>query len=254
MHIDLVSDLHMEQWDNNYDFLKYKQSNTLVVAGDISSDPNLSSEWLSIVASEYKRLLFVCGNHEHVKADFDLEISYKENRKMFSHMPNVHMLDNFPFIHKGVAFVGANGWWDYRIGEPHVSRNATYNHYKEKWSEKNCQRTLVKGTQDYTYIMDHCSELNSMDTIQSIVVVTHTIPHSRGVNWVHGSDNLAVGCFGNKKMEQIPVYFPKVKHWLFGHNHNPHDFVVHNTHYISHPRGRPSDTHFEKYKPKTIIV
>ena len=73
----------MEQWDNNYDFLKYKQSNTLVVAGDISSDPNLSSEWLSIVASEYKRLLFVCGNHEHVKADFDLEISYKENREMF---------------------------------------------------------------------------------------------------------------------------------------------------------------------------
>ena len=108
----------MEHWENNYEFLKYKQSSTLIVAGDVASDPNLTSEWLSIVASEYKQLLFVCGNHEHVKAKFVLDKSYRKNQKLFTIMPNVHMLDNFPFIHKGVAFVGANGWWDYRLGEP----------------------------------------------------------------------------------------------------------------------------------------
>ena len=51
-------------------------------------------------------------------------------------------------------------------------------------------------------------------------------------------------------MEQIRIF--KVKHWLFGFN--PHDFIIHNTHYISHPRGRPGDTHFEDYKPRTINV
>lgn len=254
MRFDLVSDLHMEHWDNNYDILKYKQSSILVVAGDVASDPELTSEWLTIAAAEYKHVLFVCGNHEHTKSNFDLDKSYKENEQLFTIMPNVHLLYKFPFIYKGVAFVGANGWWDYRLGEPHVSRDATYNYYKPVWGERSLQRTLVQGSEDYTYIMDHCSELNSLDSIQSIVVVTHTIPHLRGVDWVHGADNLNIGCFGNKKMEQIPVYFPKVKHWLFGHNHNPHDFVVHNTHYISHPRGRPGDTHFEKYKPRTIIV
>ena len=244
----------MEHWENNYNFLQYKQSQTLVVAGDVASDPDLTAEWLTIVAAEYKHVLFVDGNHEHTKAKFDLDKSKLYNTKLFTMMPNVYLLDNFPFIYEGVAFVGANGWWDYRIGEPHVSRDATYNHYKNIWGEKSLQRTLVQGSKDYTYIMDHCSELNSMDTIKSIVVVTHTIPHARGVDWQHGAENLGVGCFGNKKMEQIPVYFSKVKHWLFGHNHNPHDFVVHNTHYISHPRGRPSDTQFKEYKPRTINV
>ena len=202
MQFDLVSDLHMEHWENNYNFLQYKQSQTLVVAGDVASDPDLTAEWLTIVAAEYKHVLFVDGNHEHTKAKFDLDKSKLYNTKLFTMMPNVYLLDNFPFIYEGVAFVGANGWWDYRIGEPHVSRDATYNHYKNIWGEKSLQRTLVQGSEDYTYIMDHCSELNSMDTIKSIVVVTHTIPHSRGVDWQHGAENLGVGCFGNKKMEQ----------------------------------------------------
>ncbi len=254
MQVDLVSDLHMEHWESNYDFLKYKQSNLLIVAGDIATSPELASEWLTIVAAEYKQVLFICGNHEHTSQNFDLDNSYKINDVLFTTMPNVHLLYKTPYIYKGIAFVGCNGWWDYRIGEPHVSRDATYKYFKKIYGEKSLQRTLVQGGKDYTYIMDHCSELNSIDTIEKIVVVTHTIPHLRGVDWIHGSDNLNVGCFGNKKMEQIPVYFPKVKHWLFGHNHNPHDFVIHNTHYISHPRGRPGDTHFKNYKPRTINV
>ena len=54
--------------------------------------------------------------------------------------------------------------------------------------------------------MDHCAELNSMDTTPSIVVVTHTIPHARGVNWIHGAENLGVGCFGNKKWNKYRVF------------------------------------------------
>ena len=75
MRVDLVSDLHMEHWENNYDFLKYKQSSILIVAGDVATDPELTSEWLTIAASEYKHVLFVCGNHEHTKQNFDLDQS-----------------------------------------------------------------------------------------------------------------------------------------------------------------------------------
>ena len=59
MNFDLVSDIHVEHWKNNYDFLKNKQSQTLIVAGDVSDNPDLSYEWLSVVSAEYKEILFI---------------------------------------------------------------------------------------------------------------------------------------------------------------------------------------------------
>jgi len=33
LNFDLVSDVHVEHWNNNYDFLQHKNSDLLVVAG-----------------------------------------------------------------------------------------------------------------------------------------------------------------------------------------------------------------------------
>ena len=77
--IDIVSDLHVDQWNPNYNNkypcgeisnnpynFKYPESDILVIAGDISDDINISIDTLNTASEYYDKVIFVDGNHEHV--------------------------------------------------------------------------------------------------------------------------------------------------------------------------------------------
>ena len=79
INIDIVSDLHIEQWDssikNKYPSGKIKdspykfpnkKSNILIIAGDISDDINNSLNYINELSKIYQNVLFIDGNHEHV--------------------------------------------------------------------------------------------------------------------------------------------------------------------------------------------
>ena len=120
MNFDLVSDIHVEHWKNNYDFLKNKQSQTLIVAGDVSDNPDLSYEWLSVVSAEYKEILFIEGNHEHQGTGFYIDDVNKQIENLVSSISNLHYLPNKPYVKDGVVILGTNGWWDYRLSLIHI--------------------------------------------------------------------------------------------------------------------------------------
>ena len=79
LELDLVSDLHIDQWDSklpnlypcgeiktfplSWDIVNH--SKILVVAGDISDKLDLSLEYLDKISKNYEKVLFVDGNHEH---------------------------------------------------------------------------------------------------------------------------------------------------------------------------------------------
>ena len=79
LSIDIVSDLHIDQWDNTieskhphgiraykpYDF-NDSHSDILVIAGDVSDDLDITLNFIDKISSKYKYVLFVDGNHEHV--------------------------------------------------------------------------------------------------------------------------------------------------------------------------------------------
>jgi hypothetical protein len=255
MKFDLVSDVHIEHWNNNYDFLKSKQSNILVVAGDIADHVDPAVNWLTVVSSEYQHILVVDGNHEHQGERFPLIDIVTELRERFSQLKNVHFLERGPFIKDDVAFVGRCGWWDYRIGEPHVNWETSYNHFSRYMSEQISQDILAQSAQDYADILRECLELQRNESIEKIVCVTHTLPHHRGISWdVYPNKSDAVGCYGNSLMEMVPIYAPKVSTWCFGHNHDAKEFTIHGRNYHSNPRGRPEDFDRIDYAPKLIHV
>ena len=78
INIDIVSDLHIEQWDpsinnkypsgkiKNYPYkFPNKKSNILIIAGDISDDINISLDYINELSKIYQNVLFIDGNHEH---------------------------------------------------------------------------------------------------------------------------------------------------------------------------------------------
>tara|TARA_B100000941_G_scaffold17364_1_gene10476 strand:- start:756 stop:1526 length:771 start_codon:yes stop_codon:yes gene_type:complete len=255
MNFDLVSDVHMEHWDNNYDLLKDKLSNTLIVAGDVSDNPDLTYEWLSIVSKEYEKVLFIEGNHEHQGTGFYINDVNKQIESLVSSISNLHYLPNKPYVKDGVAILGTNGWWDYRIGEPYVDRQLSIDHFSNFRTPEIALNILNQSAKEYSKMLTWLNTYQYDNDVHSIVCITHTLPVKRAISWaVYPPIQNAVGCYGNSMMEDLPRYHNKIKHWCFGHNHDQQEFVQNTVVYHSNPRGRPEDFNRESYKPKFIQV
>lgn len=255
MQFDLVSDIHLEHWNNNYDFQKDKKSDLLVVAGDVSDNPDLTYEWLVTVSSEYKQILFIDGNHEHQGTGFEIEKVNEKIKDMSSTVPNLHYLSSKPYVKDDVAIIGTNGWWDFKIGEPYVPRSYSFEHICKHFGQNTAIKILKQSTVEYAKMVNWLSEYQYNDNIKSIVCITHTLPVKRAISWaVYPPIQKAVGCYGNSLMEELPIYFDKIKAWCFGHNHDQQEFIQNTVTYHSNPRGRPEDFNRETYKPKTIFL
>lgn len=255
MKFDLVSDIHVEHWKNNYSFLKQKNSDTLIVAGDVSDNPDLTYEWLVNVSAEYKKILVIDGNHEHQGTGFEISKVNEKIKDMMTTISNIHYLPTAPYVKDNVAIIGINGWWDFKIGEPYVPRSYSFEHTTKHFGQDTAIKILKQSANDYAKMVNWLSEYQWNDSIESIICVTHTLPVKRAISWaVYPPIQKAVGCYGNSLMEELPIYFDKIKLWCFGHNHDQQEFVQNTVTYHSNPRGRPEDFNRKIYKPKLIQV
>ena len=72
INIDIVSDLHIEQWDSTIDnkypngeikdipfIFPNTKSNILIIAGDISDDINISLKYINQLSKIYQNVLWV---------------------------------------------------------------------------------------------------------------------------------------------------------------------------------------------------
>lgn len=271
--LDIVSDLHIDQWDPSLNIknpcgevvdapFKFKKSKDriLVVAGDISDDIDISVKYLDDVSKNYERILFVDGNHEHVGEFPGLlsnetikdKIDKLENEKIV-YLPKTH------YKLKDTVFVGFSGWWDYdkrsensineglkyfenwipKISNSEVGSRAFIENVIEKSEEQ--QRQLYR-------ILDYYEE---HEEIKNVVIVTHTIPLSQFALGSDGKQETSFQLQSNSR-DLVDGRFKKLSKWIFGHTHNQFDKVVNNVHFIAHPRGRPEDFNREEYNLKRI--
>ena len=129
MYIDIITDIHIEQWDteieNKYPCgeiinapLEFTENidKLLIIAGDISDNLDLSLEYLSKISKYYKKILFVDGNHEHVSKYPFLYTAKEIQTKLEKYNINnkIIFLPFAPYIEGSTAFIGYNGWWDYK--------------------------------------------------------------------------------------------------------------------------------------------
>ena len=78
MTFDLISDLHVETWNDAFDWSGRATSTYAVVAGDIAKDRNILVQCLQNLGRSYQAVFYVDGNDEHKNHMDNLSGSYKD--------------------------------------------------------------------------------------------------------------------------------------------------------------------------------
>jgi predicted phosphohydrolase len=270
LSIDIVSDLHIDQWDNTfkstypcgirsnnpYNF-NDSMSDILIVAGDVSDDLDISLNFINEISSKYKYVLFVDGNHEHVqrypKLFTDDEI-YEKVKKLNN--PKLFYLNKDHFRVGDTAVVGVCGWWDYNNAQ---DKTRNLNYFK-KWmpeftKDQNLEfinNVIQKSELEAKILQEAINKYNKNPEIKNIVVVTHTIPIDEYCSRELGlKEKYCISTQLNTNLRKIINEKNKISHWIFGHTHDHYECKHNNIHLICNPRGRPEDYNRLTYKLKT---
>lgn len=254
LSVDFMSDLHVDMYKGEtFDYARHKKNNIAIVAGDVTSDAAHTVEELKKIAAVYETVLFIDGNHESKRAirkdrNFNLQDTEDELRLGIAGIPNVAYMKDSVFIKDGVAIIGRNGHWDYRMSAELTREQAIAKHAQNMHTDV---QTLTgafarQADQDFEDLRDLVITLNKNPDVHTIVVVTHTVPRAEVLSmWpgmtpealTHYKESASV--MGNTRMGELKAHDPqgKLKYWLFGHQHDAKQAAIDGVQYVAHPRG-----------------
>ena len=261
---DIVSDLHIDQWDNtigvkhscglvkHFPYIPSKtQNKVLIVAGDISDSLQNTLIYLNQISIYYEKILFVDGNHEHVNAYPNLytQKEINEEVKKLNNDKIVYLPCN-PYQIGKTLVIGACGWWDYNNSDQE-SINSSMEYFKQ-WIPEFTQKENQKFIDNVTErSREECQQLqkileftNKDDFIENIVIVTHCVPKNEFSSKNHEKTIVNNGFERLLKNNELSK---KISHWIFGHIHHNIACQENGIRFISHPRGRPEDFNREIY-------
>lgn len=255
---DLISDLHIETWDN-FDWTGQATSPYCIVAGDVARDPEILAETLAHLGRCYLNVFYIDGNDEHRYYLENLGASYRRLDNLLDNIPNVvYMQDNVVIVN-GVAILATNGWYSFDM-DPSLdydqSQTWVCNHYGVIHSIADNITGLAFN--DATYMVNSMRKLQTHQDVRKIVCVTHTVP----APWLVSHDIELVNTWrfnglGNPHMQLVldEDTENKIHTWCFGHYHKPVDRLFSGIRYVNNCRGR-GDTEWSQpiYYPKRITI
>ena len=256
--VDLISDLHIETWDN-FDWTGQATSPYCIVAGDVCRDRELLVDVLTHLGECYNAVFYIDGNDEHRNYLHDLGGSYRDLKDRLSEVKNVvYMHDNVVIIN-GIAIVATNGWWTYDF-DSEIDKVQTIMWTKERYGIPFGSATIIHdvANNDTRYTLNAISKLQTHPDVQKIILVSHTVP----APWIieHDLDligNYRFNTMGNSEMQRVLSEDSenKIEVWLFGHYHKPVDQDFSGIRFTNNCRGR-GDTDFKQvvYRPKQIQI
>lgn len=256
---DLISDLHIESWGQDFNWSGLATSPYCIVAGDVAKDRQLLIHALKHLGQCYQAVFYIDGNDEHRYNLEELNKSYATLAAQISKIPNVVYLQDNVVVVDGVAVLGTNGWWGFDLElaiDP--TRTALW------WQEKaQCSSDAVKAvarmaTSDATYMVSSVRKLQSHRDVKKIVMVTHTVPLAELIQHdIELEGSMRFNCMGNAYMSQAirADFANKIHTWCFGHYHGSIDQIHNGVRYVNNCRGR-ADTPYNQYvyHPRRIVV
>lgn len=255
---DLISDLHVETWDQ-FDWSGQATSPVCVVAGDVCKDRALLLKTLQHLGSCYQMVFYIDGNDEHMNFIETLDASYEDLAAQIENIPNVVYLQNNVIVIDGVAIVGTMGWWafDFDLG---IDPELTKSWYQNKFnlSSQAVQTLQQTALGESLYMSTSVKRLQTHQDVKKIVMITHTVPDPSLIS--HDID-LAGSCqmntLGNRyMMRALAVDTEKKIHtWCFGHYHGSVDQIRSGVRFVNNCKGR-GDTKYcqQVYYPRRIVV
>ena len=256
---DLISDLHIESWDQPFDWTGQATAPLCVVAGDVSRDREILRQTLTHLGECYRAVFFIDGNDEHRWSLDDLGTSYREIDQMISSISNVVYLQDNVVITNGVAFLGTNGWWTHDM-DPNIDYDQTRLWFQDRYKVDSTVADSVEAMalQDFAYLARSVERLQKHQDVKKIVLVTHTVPMVTLVTHdLEIVDTYRMNCTGNSHIYKTLSMDTedKIAAWCFGHYHNDVDVVAGDIRFVNNCRGR-GNTPWSKsvYYPRRIEI
>lgn len=256
---DLISDLHIDTWDETFDWSGRATSAHAVVVGDLARDRSALVECLAHLGRCYQAVFYVDGNTEHADYLDDLNASYQDMIFRINTIPNVVYLQDNVVVIDGVAILGTNGWWGYDfdgISNPEDCMSWHCDYDSLDFSIPHNIRRM--SANDATYMVSSVRRLQTHIDVKKIVVVTHTVPKPELISHdVNLDGTLKFNTMGNRYMNAVldADTEKKVHTWCFGHYHGSIDQYHEGVRYVNNCRGR-GDTRWSNwvYHPKRITI
>jgi predicted phosphodiesterase len=255
---DLISDLHVETWDQ-FDWTGQPTSAHCVVAGDISKDRKLMAETLKHLGKCYQGVFFIDGNDEHRNYLEDIGGSYRELSRYVDRFKNVVFMQDNVVIVNGVAFLASNGWWSYDL-DPTVDRDQTCNWFQHRYGVSSTVAPTIANLalNDAAYMSHSVKKLQMHQDVKAIVMITHTVPNPTLINHdMELEGHYRFNTSGNPHLQMALNQDTenKIKAWCFGHYHRPVDRTINGIRYVNNCRGRGNTPWCQSaYYPKRITI
>jgi len=239
---DLISDLHVDSYPNDFEWWGQPTSQFCIVAGDVSQDHDRVKDVLEHLAQCYRGVFYIDGNTEHQTSYDSLDTSYKNLVEILSGRDDIVYLQNNLVVINGVAILGTNGWWTWDF-DPSADFDMSQQWFREKTQCLSPTPDTISSlaATDARYMISSVRRLQTHPDIKRIVMVTHTVPGSRFVE--HDLDlagTYRINCMGNSLVHQALLvdHERKIQHWCFGHYHGSVDQMVNGIRFVNNCRGK----------------
>ena len=236
MRFWILSDLHLEHAPLTKP-LAPPEADVCIVAGDLCRGIDKGVRWLAEHIAPSMPCIYVAGNHEFYKGS--IKEGLEAGRAAAKECPNVYFLENDVVTLRGVRFLGATLWTDYRIeGNPesamdHARRRM--NDYRQiSWQRNPWKRFLPIHAYRFHHESRAFLERELAANPAPTVVVTHHLPHPRSLPARFQGD-LLNAAYASDLSDVIEAGAPAL--WVHGHTHDSCDYVTHLTRVVSNPRG-----------------
>lgn len=257
---DLISDLHLETWPDRFDWEGKPTSPYCVVAGDVSKDRHLVLRTLKHLGQCYQAVFYIDGNDEHANYYPDLKESYQALVQSINKIENVVFLQDNVIVINGVAILGTNGWWGFDFGDIDATQAANWwlGRLPSSVTAETAKAISNQCTNDAIYIASSVKRLQTHGDVQSIVVVTHTVPNPDLI--LHDIDlngTYRFNCMGNANMMTAleTDHNRKIHTWCFGHYHMPVDTHMKGIRFVNNCRGQGNTQYRQwSYQPRRIEI
>lgn len=233
MRIHILSDLHNE-------FERYQpaqiDADVLILAGDIDLLEK-GVAWASEAFPDIEHIIYTPGNHEYYGGALGHTLS-----KIRAAAGRVHVLDLDELVIKGVRFLGATAFTNYRVtGNPAAAARVAQMQMTDFKKIRNERFGRVHPV-DFIRIADRSHAWLSgklQEPFQGpTVVITHHAPALTCLEHggTHGSE--LDGAYSNDWDDLVDS---KADLWVYGHTHECVDFKIGTTRVVSNQRGYPGE-------------
>ncbi len=242
----VLSDLHLEF--GTFQPPEPSTYDVVVLAGDIHHGMS-AVQWARRPSTfGVKPVILVPGNHEFYGSERARTLDVM---RAHAHHTNVHVLDRGEVTIRGVRFLGATLWTDFKLDvargvsvaqamlESTRGMNDFAGSIYEQDEDKPGRRLFMPSDALREHALSHQWLLERLEMAagsndgRPTVVVTHHAPSARSMGQLYAGSPLNP-CF----MSELPAeFFQHASLWIHGHTHSSSDYLHHRTRVLANPRG-----------------